>query len=170
LDRWWKGALLFAPSIVALAVEYAIAYHSPGDPSHIGVAVLTVWLHYSANPLFSILLSLAFPLALLAFRWKRVIHSDLLALSWLTLGVAIVEYAVFVEEGARFLDGNFSWGMLAAAPMVFLFSVVEWVRWKQDTSSPRFGWAWWVTGGLLALQFFSGAFYLVRVLKGHQYY
>ena len=60
--------------------------------------------------------------------------------------------------------------MQSAIPLVFLFSIVEWVRWIRDSKvNPKLAWALSLSGLVLSLHFFSGAFYLVQIATGHNW-
>lgn len=49
-----------------------------------------VWRLFTPNVLISILLANAFPLSLLVFRFKNVVHNNYLILAWFNLLIAIV--------------------------------------------------------------------------------
>lgn len=164
---WWKTAVLFLLAGVALIIQYAITYNQPGDTSQIQLTKpFLVWRMLSPNPVISIFISLLFPLCILVFRWREVTRNDFLVLSWLGLCVGIAEFTVLGESGIRIGHGNLGWGMQAMIPLVFLFSIVEWVRWLRAESSRRVRWRVMLTGVLLSLHVVSGVLYIAFLLSG----
>lgn len=168
--RWWQAAVITALVVALLGVQFVVTYQQPSDPSHVVVAYLAVWSLYTHDPFFSILLSSAFPLSIVAFRWKQVIRNDYLTISWLSLAVGILEFAFLAETGKRFANANFGWGMQAMISFVFLFSIIEWVRWIHDTSNTRLRWGLYLAGLLLAAHFVSGAYYIYQIMTTHLFY
>lgn len=57
-----------------------------------------VWRLFTPNVLISILLANAFPLSLLVFRFKNVVHNNYLILAWFNLLIAIGQFGFFAEK------------------------------------------------------------------------
>jgi hypothetical protein len=151
-------ATLVGPVIGVLLVQWLLI----ADYTAITIAPFGVWALYSPNPLASLLLSLAFPLAVsLLYRdcWRGNIA---LGLAWAVFAAALMEFILLAEEGVRFNHANFLWGPCMALYLVFLTCADAFFR---ETMSPRF---------LLALTLFSahlasGLFFFWRIVSGQGY-
>jgi len=145
------------PALATLAWQLARLAAGPqtGD-GVVSVRPLAAWHLYSPAPLVSILLSLAFPIAVTLLVWRDARHREALRWSWLLAGVAVLEMALLSERGARFSAFNFYWGVVPAVHLLFLTAALELLAARGLTGGRR-GCAWccWV---LLLLHEASGAF------------
>lgn len=125
--RFRSLAWLAGPTLAVLAGQLAHARSlSPASGSTLlEIQPLFVWKAFSPHPAFSVLVSLAFPLAVLAFAWSDRRHARTLAVAWFALGVAVLQFALFAEPGERLWDGNYYWGVVPTSFLVFLVSVAE---------------------------------------------
>ncbi len=163
-----RGLCAFLPAVAFLAGQYFTNYHS--TDSRIVFTWFGPWRLYSNNIPGSMLLGLAFPLAILATRARAVVSNVSLRTSWLFQVVATFQWAFLAEE-KHFAAGNFSWGYNLGLTLLFVFSAVELVRWLATDTSPsgktrlqQYG----VTV-VFALHLTSGVVYLVRQISGLTY-
>ncbi len=164
-----RGLAIAAPSIACLAWQHMIMF--AGHHSNaITISFLTVWKTHSPYPLVALLQGSAFPLALLAFRFRRACRSPWLSLAWLNWVVAVLQAAIFAEAGRRMPHANFFWGYMVALTLLFLFSTVELLHWAR-TRPPR--WRERLSIGLVSLLFClhlaSGAIYTTKIWSGGPY-
>jgi hypothetical protein len=133
LWRAWRGravdgGLLLACLLTAgplLLAQYGI-FAEAGDGSRVRLDFLGYYRAIGEDlgllPL-KWLASLAFPLGLLLLVGRAAWDDAEFCLAWLTLGVAWVQALIFVEDGWRVGHGNFTWGVLYAAFVLFALSL-----------------------------------------------
>lgn len=146
-------------SLMILLYQYTGTF---GENSEgVKIDILGVWSLAANNILMSIFLALAFPLLFLKL-YPKSLDNDYLILAWLQVLFGIVLYAVFVEQGTRDGHANFSWSYQIGLTMLYLFSIIEFVKnffilnlWKRSLLSI-----------VLSLQILIGLYYLVKVLEG----
>ena len=84
-----------------------------------------MWSIYSPQPLVSALVSLAFPLAVLAGSRRRRAPSGRSLAAWLVTWSASVQFALLAEPEPRLGDANYYWGVVPAVNLLFLVSAAE---------------------------------------------
>lgn len=151
---------------VVLAVQYALSYQfgrSAQDDNHIVFDFLGVARLYSPNPLIAMILLTAFPIATVA-SYPSMLRDRLFGLTLLTLLVAVAQYWVLAEQGSRYRDGNFGWGLEVVLPLLFALCAAEVMARLRQASSP----ADRIKAALLLMLFsahlVSGMLYLKQVL------
>lgn len=152
------------PSLLILLYQYMRTYED--NDATVIVDIMGVWGQWSNSPIFSIVISVAFPLSLLIFRWKTVTKNDHLMLSWVTLLVAICQFAFFAESGSRYGHGNFGWGMHGAMIAVVLFSLIELYKWINE----KFDWRTHISLSLLGFHLISGLVYFIKIFSGGSFF
>jgi hypothetical protein len=122
----WRRLAVFAAAVLApVAALFAWqASRLAGSGGGIEIAPLAVWRLYSPDIPASILLSLAFPLAVLVLHWAAARRQPPLLLAWSVLLVAILQMALLAERGPRWTHANFFWGAYAANYILFVESAV----------------------------------------------
>jgi hypothetical protein len=149
--------LVIGPLIVALLIQSLLVYN--GANSRIIVAPLGVWTLYSPHPSLSLLLSLAFPLAVLILYWRSLVRVKSVLFAWVVFAVALLQFILLAEAGPRFGDGNFGWGVLMALYLLFLVSANLLLRQPISIRSVS-------AFGFLGLHVGSGLYYYWRIVKG----
>jgi len=72
--------------------------------------------------------------------------------------VAILEFLILGENGRRSADGNFGWGMMGAALMLWVVCLIRFLKaagWKKPSKRHLIGWI------LLAWHLLSGIYYVI---------
>lgn len=164
--------MMILPSVLYSLYQLLVLekYGLYGAKSPIVFAPFAVLHLYSPNILVSLLLGLAFPLALLFSRFKQVFQNDYLFLSWLVTLCGYMQFALFAQSGAEFVQANFAWGYFMSLSPLFVFSVIEFVNWICDVNLNMKNKIKIIPiTTLLALHFTSGVFYFLRILTGHTY-
>lgn len=158
-----KCSLVAVPAILTLVYQWYFTFvHNnflaPGAKTII--APFFVWSKYSPHIPFSLFLSIAFPLLVLLFYFRKI--DFYLKLSWLTFLVALfitVTFAEYPNWGA----GNYFWGSIAANYILFLFSIAFLLKqpicWKSRLAYVVFG-VHFLSGCLLLIGFFIGGFFI----------
>lgn len=138
-----KCCLVAVPSLLALIYQWYFTFvHNdvltPGAKTI--VAPFFVWSNYSPHIPFSLLLSIAFPLLVLVFFFRKM--DIYLKLSWLTFLVALAITVTFAEY-PNWRAANYFWGAIAANYILFLFSIARLLKqpinWKSKLSYAVFG-------------------------------
>jgi len=137
---------LILPALALLGLQFISTFGVTDDGVALG------WLvFYSvrglgfADLLLMLLLSAAFPLAVLALHGRQAWEDAVLRTSWVAFGFGLA-FAYFVHEGQRMSDGNFVWGGYVTLFVLACASVVFVVRTYQAHLA-AFRWgaalAWW---------------------------
>ena len=128
---------------------------------------LEVWRLFSPHPLASLLLSIAFPLAVALFARRDARQREALVAAWLLTAIATAQFALLAEAGGRWRHGNYYWGTVPAVYILFLVSLCELSSPRPLAGGRKSGfWACWI---LLGLHVASGVLFYVRSLLGHGY-
>lgn len=116
--------LTVIPSLLVILWQNMVLF---GSDTGNGIEIrygYTLTLH-STHPKATLLLSVAFPLFILFFRWKELFKDKWYLFSWLVWGVALIQVTFLSESGARARDGNFMWGYSFGIFLVLVWSVVK---------------------------------------------
>jgi hypothetical protein len=153
-------AILVGPIAIVLFVQGLLVARLVN--SSVIVAPFGVWSLYSPHPVFSSLLSLAFPLAVAILYRDCLVRDAGLQFAWPVFGVALLQFALLAEGGDRFGAGNFFWGAYMALYTLFLSSASVLMRQpKSRRALPALV--------VLALHFASGLYFYWRIVGGLGY-
>jgi len=168
-NGFFRSFLPFTPVILMLLLQYYFNYR--GSSSEINFTFFGVWKLYSKHIFFSILLGTAFPLSILAIRFRFLLRNDFLLLSWLFWGITFLQFS-FIAEKKHFGAGNFSWGYNIALWLLFIFSSAEFFSWlkKENRETIYYKSKVIIVSLLFSLHLTSGIAYLAKQLSGGQYY
>lgn len=154
-----KCSLVAVPAVFTLVYQWYFTFvHNDllSSGAKTIIAPFFVWSNYSPHIPISLLLSIAFPLLVLLFYFRKI--DIYLKLSWLTFLVALTIAIVF-SEYPNWGAANYFWGSIAANYMLFLFSVVLLLKqsdsWKSRLCYVMFG-----------MHFLSGCLLLIGSLVG----
>lgn len=123
LNAFIKPLIIAAPAILALFYQWYFTFVDNDlfkHPTKTVIAPFLVWRYYSPNLFISLLLSIAFPLMIAFFYFKKI--DRYLVLSWFTFLVALMIFSFFAEQPI-FASANYAWGSIAATYILFLFSI-----------------------------------------------
>lgn len=129
----------------------------------------------SDNPKVALLFSVLFPAIVGIFHIKDVWKDKLYLGSLMVWGFGFLEVFLFVESGTRSKDANFMWGYSISLFILFLISLVRWVR---DLKNKEFlgkekgiRYAYLITAGVVFLyHVVSGLWFLGILLSGATYF
>lgn len=111
------------PAIAFMILQY-MYYFGIIVPSQ-GDMVLEISLEKLGRVLLSTLLMQAFPLYVLVFFRKDGPRDTLFDLTMVMDAVGVAEYLLLGENGRRAADGNFGWGMMGAALMLWVVTAAR---------------------------------------------
>ena len=174
LAQWWRhpqnsrffGQIILAvlPAVLFMVVQY-MYYFGIIVPSQ-GSMALEVSLQKVLQTLVATLLIQAFPLyVLLTCTKPRDFKSPLLSLTLLLDAVGVLEFLLLGETGRRAADGNFGWGMMGGALMLWIVAMILFLR--SFTAARQAGKGKLRHAGgfaLLGWHLASGLFYIVYLL------
>ena len=148
--------LLWVLPAVALMVLQFLYYFGIIVPYQSGMVLEMSWAKLGSVLLATLLIQ-AFPLyALWVCRRQK---KD--TLFWLTLWMdvtGVVEFLILGESGRRAADGNFGWGLMGAALMLWVVMLPRFLRDIRERGKPSP--AHWAGLGLLLWHLGSGIYYL----------
>jgi len=173
IERYGQTLIIVIPSIISLALQYYFTYKPLASKYHPSLIIdyLAVWKHHSPNPYISLLLGIAFPVALLIFKFSSIKKNPLFALTIILFVIALAQMAFFAEEGYRFFYWNFSWSYYMGLYFVFLVALLEYFSWiKKIKKNNLFDISKFILSStVLLLHLASGIFYIVKILSGFPY-
>lgn len=155
------AAVAAVPALGALTFQY-LATFGEGATGGISVAPFLVWAQHSPNPLASLVLSTAFPLAFLAGYWRESWKDEHLATAWLVFAVAVGMFALLAENG-RAVYGNFGWGAHLSIAVLFIATAASYLQVARlDLRSV-------LVGAFLLGHVATGVWFFFRLLQGISY-
>jgi hypothetical protein len=111
------------PPLAVLVFQYRSAFGADaGEPGGVIFAPWAAWRQLTDNIPASLLLGIAFPVAVLGLYLRQVAGDKRLVLAWAVMAVAVGEYALLAESGSRFQFNNFGWGPMLADQVLFVAS------------------------------------------------
>lgn len=164
--RTWNWGLLTAialPALFSLAYQYWFTIRYP-SASSFAFGPFVSALYYNQNFfdfLIKLALSIAFPLAVLAFDFKESVKSSGMRLAWLNFGVALLTFLLFTETPHVGML-NFSWGAVIAVFILFVISLNHLVLNLARLTAQA--WKAGIIWALLAFHWISGVVYTVITL------
>ncbi len=152
-----KIMLVAAPSFLVLCYQWYFTFVRNDVFSHPARTILApffVWSYYSSNIPVSTLVSIAFPLLVLVFYFRKA-DSHLL-FSWLTFAAALVMMSL-LSEYPQWQSGNYFWGAIAANYILFLFSL-------NLLSEQPVDWRFKISCSVFGMHVVSGIYYLLSFI------
>lgn len=132
--RMWRTFLVVTPSLLLVFLQFlsTIVNSDSNSSGSIAFDPLAQWRQFSDNLGLSVARSLVLPLLILFFLmlFKQPLGKDLVV-AWLTIVVAALTFALFVEvapDGSRRFHGNLSWAIVPATYILLLYSMLEWIQ------------------------------------------
>ena len=170
---FWFG-LTVIPSLLIILWQNMVLFGSDTGNSFIIKPFYTL-TQRSDNPKIALLFSVLFPAMVGIFHIKDVWKDKLYLGSLFVWGFGFLEVFLFVEAGTRSKDANFMWGYSIALFVLFLISLVRWIR---DLKSKEFlgkfkviRYAYLIiTGVTFAYHVVSGLWFFGILLSGATYF
>lgn len=162
VKKWNWGLLtaLAVPALLSLAYQYWFIARYPTESSFFFEPLVGA-LYYTQNIFrFSafLLLSIAFPIALLALDFKEALRKFAFQLAWLNFVVALLTFLFFTEL-PHISMLNFSWGAVMAVFILFFVSLTHFISDYQRIRAHA--WKISLLWGLFSLHLLSGVVYTI---------
>lgn len=173
-----KG-LIVVPSLGVMLWQNSVLF---GDDTENGfrISFMETFSFHADHPKVTVLLSLAFPLAVGIFiladvliklikdRDKKAIFKlDGVYVFSILMGiVGFAEAILLIETGSRSRDGNFLWGYSIALFFLYLTSFVRWTGFLEEKKWVRSA----VCGGVFVYQMICGVIFFSRLVAGETYF
>ena len=149
---------LFALIVLQGTYIFSLSVMPAGE---ILVAPFYVWSRQSPFIPLSVLLAVAFPVAVTFLDWPDRLRRGGLALAWALFGVAFFIRVLFAEGGSALGHANFAWSYQITLSVLFAFSMRSYYV---NAVAGHKGKGFWITTGLLLAHVTSGLYYLYQVL------
>ncbi len=127
----WRNTLALCLSLLPTGILLLYQFRSvfTGVNSHaeetgIGFELFKAWHVYSDNIPLSIVMALAFPIAVLVLNFTQLKRNGWFRLAWQLWLVGFLTFLTCYEKGFRFTHMNFSWGYMHGLFFVFMVSVL----------------------------------------------
>ena len=167
------------PGIILTGLLYILTYESQDRGSTIAFGLFTFvqqWIPTWRIP-FQFLLSLVFPLAVIALYFEQARRHLYLKMCWVVFTVAAATMYLLYEDGPRLTDGNFVWGSYNAIFLLMFASLLFLVERHAHESQLGCG-NWTICGAhisrkmalatlLFGLHVISGIAYYYRFIAGY---
>ena len=170
------------PSLVIILLQNAVLFGQASDSSVI-LAPGAVVSQHSPHPLLAAGLSILFPLWILILNLRDLKKDRTYQVIWLMAMVGYGELFLFSESGHRSMDGNFMWGYYLVILLLFAVNVAKLMNYGKEEQTDGvsekpvqtqklfkgtllmvlLGWI------LLALHFYFGFYFFLRLLQGISY-
>lgn len=158
-----KIACICIPSVILIIVQYIISFYYSVEDTGIAFGWLEVAKAFAPNAYISVLLVIVFPLFVIITDFKKLILKKDIQFSIILLAVGWLEYASLVEEGARKYHGNFSWGYLISLFIIWMVTLVYFIKYTFDSenfSQKKYKFITYIGWSFLFLHFICGIYYI----------
>lgn len=133
--KTWKNTLLFClsllPTGVLLLYQFSNVFtgtNSHAEETGIGFELFKAWHVYSNNIPLSLVMALAFPIAVLVLNMRQMKNDGGVRLAWQLWLTGFLTFLICYEKGFRFSHMNFSWGYMHGLFFVFMVSILQMIR------------------------------------------
>ena len=156
--------LVCLPSLFVFILQYLAIFKSGhGKGGGIAIMPFVAARAYTPSVTISFILLFAFPIAMLIIAARRKMLDEGNELSLWMLLMGFLMKILLAETGKRIYSGNFGWGYLAAATLVWYIAMRDYLRifvgeGKEKGSSRT------IANVLLGLHFISGIYYLIYLI------
>lgn len=162
------GTTVF-PGILVMFIESLVLFPGSGESGY-RISPFAALSMRGDHPKVSLVLSIAFPLLVLALNCTKILKDKIYFGSIVIWAIGFLEVFLFIETGERAKDSNFFWGYSIA---IFIWFIVSTVR-AYATYVKSSGKLLKITGIVQALilgwHFISGIWYFVLLLQGNTYF
>lgn len=111
------------PSVLFLAPQYVITYINGEPDGGIAFMPLAAARMMSGYLPIKFLMSIFFPLIVLALNFKRMIRDRAMMLAWGTFAWGAAQFYLLIELGSRYTHGNFLWSAQISLFILFAATI-----------------------------------------------
>jgi len=158
------------PSMAVIVWQSLVIFE--GSSSGVAIAPFKVLSERSSNPKITVVLSVLFPLLVLAFHICDFYKDKLYFGSLIMWGVGFTWVFFLTETGERSVDGNFMWGYSISLFFWFIASAIKVLcdlkdeKLSKKNKYLRLG----ILGPVFAWHVICGVWYLILLLQGNTYF
>jgi len=136
-------------------------YVYSGSATQVIIHPFEAWKIWSTNIPLSLLMSVFYPLSVVAVWPRKALNDKLLQYAWLNFLIALLIYILFFETGERAYHGNFSWQTIVCNYILFLTSTIFLIR--QATSKVRAGRKLKIVVLIFLAHVFTGLLFILKM-------
>lgn len=165
------GGILLLQTYLIYSLNYG-SLSAGGSKVVIGDYPFIVWyILMPANYILNgLLCTFALPLVFILLYNRAILREPQLIFFVFNLGLAsMLWFAFVVEDGARFIHGNFIWQCIIASYLIFLAVAMEILK-GLFTLEKQFSWKLSVLSILFVCHFIAGCAYIYHILSSRSYY
>ena len=133
--KTWKNTgilcLSLVPTGMLLLYEFSSVFtgtNSHAEETGIGFELFKAWHVFSNNIPLSLVMALAFPIAVLVLNIAQLKRDESFRLAWQLWITGFLTFLICYEKGFRFSHMNFSWGYMHGLFFVFMVSILQMVK------------------------------------------
>ena len=123
--------ILFAssvlPSFIVMLLQNSTLFAESSSSGGIVIAPGKAMAAHTGYLIPVSILSIAFPLMVLILHVKELFKNRYMLFAWMSAAVGFLQYFLFMEDGARALDANLSWGYAFTIILIFGISLLQWI-------------------------------------------
>lgn len=131
----------------------------------VGFSFFYVWRTKTMSIPISLLLGFGFPIAYISVQKKNIQNKLPYFLSLICLLFGILEYGFLYEKGYRMYHGNFGWGYLTGMTLVYVFTVIDWIKPFFERKKSMI-----IPAVVYSLHLICGFWYYIDIFSGKIYY
>ena len=157
-----KDGLFLVPCVAILGYQYMSVYITgqTGDNS-VGLELFKVLHKFTLHPIKAFFIANAFPIYVMALRWKQFFKDKYSLFAIIYLLVDFVEISLLYETGSRMYHGNFMWAYYLCQFIIWIVTAVRFFELPHNINfkKPVFKCLFGVGIALLFLHVMWGAYY-----------
>ena len=166
------------PSFFVMYMQSSALYSANAGDNHISIDPGRAMSVHTGYLIPVCILSIAFPLMVLAMHIRDLKTDRALLFAWLAAACGFLQYFLFSEEGKRNMDANFSWGYAFTIILIFGISLIIWCRDAAECFSKNTEKSSKITlkkactavsGTVLLYHAYCGILFFVRIVSGVSY-
>lgn len=173
--KFWISLIPLILGVIFLAIDYLTIYMAEAgkiipeeERSSIGICFMCLFRMNNSylDLLFSIMFSFLFPIVYTILNFKKIKNnSSYWYIIWMLL-LAILISLVFVENGPRYLHGNFYWQVIPCAWLYFYMTVKCITK---DIKTEGFLLKNKILLSIYSIHVIIGIYYVIRFITQHTY-
>lgn len=167
----WRMLLFgfFLPASIVLLAQWAVGFWmARGEETGFLIRPLEVEQAFSGYLLPKFLLSIVFPVIVLAGYPRGSLREDGLVLAWLAFVFGAAQMYLLAESGDRFYHGNFRWGAQISLFLLFAASAKFLLQTRAAPGAPHSR-RWVIGWAAFAAHLIAGAAYYAHVMVSSGY-
>lgn len=155
------GTTVF-PSVALMYFQQTVLFSGGNSNSQMKLGFMVGLRAMAHHPEIKIFLSMIFPIVILCFVFRDMFKDRIFAFGWLHMIVNLGITVFLYETGYRLHHGNFIWNSFFALGILFMVSIVKYVKLAQEKRVGAFA----LTSGALGAHVFCWVNYVCDMMSG----